>query len=45
MIMAQGVKEEIANELCYGDVSKALPQAAYKTLITAEKSGKYHKQK
>jgi thymidine phosphorylase len=39
MIIGQGTNTSVADELCYGDKWKYLPQAQYITNITAKRSG------
>ncbi|XP_075234938.1 thymidine phosphorylase-like isoform X2 [Lycorma delicatula] len=39
MLIDQGVQEEICNNLCYGDKTKALKLAKYQTEILASKTG------
>lgn len=40
MICAQGVDENVAETLCFGDMTTVLPQAKHKVQINSHQSGK-----
>lgn len=39
MLINQNVSQEVAHELCYGDVYKVLPKAKHTTPLTSSQSG------